>query len=64
MKKLGVISNDAEADSITSKEFDKFLSSTMQPQHFAAVRDIFPLANGLSDDQLLQIACQGTQVGA
>lgn len=56
MKKLGVISQDAEGDCVTPCDFDKFLHSAVQPEHFAALRDIFPLANELSDHELMQIA--------
>lgn len=53
----------ADADHVAAKDFDKFLRSTMQQQHFAALRDIFPLANDLTDDQLMQIAASAGTVG-
>nr|TKW22727.1 hypothetical protein SEVIR_4G247100v2 [Setaria viridis] len=56
MRKLGIIDHDADADHAAAKDFDKFLKSRMQPRHFAALRDIFPLANDLTDDQLMQTA--------
>lgn len=58
MKKLGIITHDHEAGQVTDKEFDKFLVTTMQPCHFAALRDIFSTANNLTDEELLQITSQ------
>lgn len=58
MKKLGIITQEHEAAQVTDKEFDKFLATTMQPRHFATLRDIFPIANNLTDHELLQITSQ------
>lgn len=55
MKKLGVVPREQDAEQVSTAEFDKFLHSTMQPKHFAALRDIFPAANALSDDELMRI---------
>lgn len=56
MKKLGVLPQDADPNCLTPCEFDKFLNTTMEPKHFDALRDILPLSNDLSDEQLMQIA--------
>lgn len=64
MKKLGIITQDHEAAQITDKDFDRFLVSTMQPRHFAALRDIFPAANGLTDQELLLLTSQACAIPA
>lgn len=64
MRKLGIISNDDDANCAAAAEFDKFLNTTVQPRHFAALRDIFPAANALSDADLMQIASQAGTVSA
>nr|TKV92775.1 hypothetical protein SEVIR_9G182400v2 [Setaria viridis] len=64
MKKLGIITQDHEAAQITDKDLDRFLVSTMQPRHFAALRDIFPAANGLTDQELLLLTSQACAIPA
>lgn len=55
MRKLGIITHNEEAGRVTGKEFDRFLVTTMQPRHFAALRDIFPAGKELTDDELLMM---------
>lgn len=62
MKKLDILPHDAEGECMTPSNFDKFLHSTVQPEHFAALRDIFLLANELSDCELMQIAGRADEV--
>lgn len=58
MKKLGIVPREQDTEQVSAAEFDRFLRSTMQPRHFAALRDIFPAANTLSDDELMRITSQ------
>lgn len=48
MKKLGILTQEHQTTSAADKDFNKFLTTTMKPCHFAAFRDIFPAANNLS----------------
>nr|XP_034579445.1 skin secretory protein xP2-like isoform X1 [Setaria viridis] len=58
MRKLGIISREEELHQEAAKDFDRFLVTAMRPQHFAALRDIFPAARELSDDDLRMVAQQ------
>lgn len=58
MRKLGIIAPDEELHHQAAKEFDRFIAAAMLPQHFAALRDIFPAARLLSDDELRTAAQQ------
>lgn len=56
MRKLGIIPADGDIEH--ARNFDKFIATTMQPAHFEALRDFFPAARELTDNDLLQIAGQ------
>lgn len=56
MKRLGFVGIGSNNPEEARKEFDHFFNKMVDIQNFPAVRDLFPAARELSDDELLAAA--------
>lgn len=58
MMRLGFISRMGAADDNVRREYDRFFNSIVDIKNLPALRDLFPAARDLSDEELLAAAAQ------